>query len=102
MFGLSAVARLYWYIGNDYESKLEEAVGERTAVPQLRDVLKREHDEAQKRPRNIALEKWGPLIEAEIEAELARERREARIARLMKSPTPRKHPGKDGPDMDMG
>ena len=31
------------------------------AVPHLRDVLKREYDESLKRPRNEALEKWGPM-----------------------------------------
>ncbi len=34
-------------MGNEFESKEEEAAWERTAVPQLRDVLKREYDEAQ-------------------------------------------------------
>jgi len=53
---------------------MEEA-RERSAVPPLRDVLKREHDEAQGHPRNEALEKWGPIIEEEIERDLERERR---------------------------
>jgi hypothetical protein len=44
-----------------------EAALERCAVPPLRDVLKREHDEILKgRPRDEALEKWGPGIEAQI------------------------------------
>ena len=44
-----------------------EAARERSAVPHLRDVLKRERDERLKgRPRDEALEKWGAEIEAEI------------------------------------
>ena len=81
-------------------SKEEEAAWERSAEPKLRDILKREYDEAQKRPRNIAWEKWGPKIEAEIERDLERERRKDRIERLMKSPMPRKQPKKDGPEME--
>jgi len=47
------------------------AAQERSAVPHLRDMLKREHDEVLKgRPRNIALEKWGAEIEADILADL--------------------------------
>jgi hypothetical protein len=65
-----------------------EVARERSAVPPLRDVLKREHDEAQRRPRNEALEKWGPMIEAEIERDLQRQRRKTQ-------------PKRDGPDMDM-
>jgi hypothetical protein len=65
-----------------------EAARERCAEPHLRDVLKREHDEAQGRPRNEALEKWGPVIENEIERDLERERQQ-------------KQPKMDGPDMDM-
>ena len=61
---------------------------ERCAEPHLRDVLKREHDEAQARPRNEALEKWGPMIEEEIERHLERGRC-------------KKQPKMDGPDMDM-
>ena len=66
-----------------------EAAREQAAAPPLRDVLKREYDEAQKRPRNEALEKWGPMIEAEIERDLQRLRRKTRSKR-------------DGPGMDMG
>jgi len=39
-----------------------QAAQERNAEPPLRDILKREHDEAQKRPRNVALEKRGDEI----------------------------------------
>jgi hypothetical protein len=50
----------------DEEATMEEAL-ERCAVLPLRDVLKREYDENLKgRPRNVALEKWGPELEAEI------------------------------------
>jgi hypothetical protein len=44
-----------------------EAAWERSAIPSLRDILRREHDELLKgRPRDEALEKWGANIEAEI------------------------------------
>jgi hypothetical protein len=53
-----------------------EAAQERCAVPQLRDILKREHDEVLKgKPRNIALEKWGDDIEAQILADLEKRKR---------------------------
>lgn len=39
-----------------------QAAQERAGEPHLRDILKREHDEAQKRPRNVALEKRGDAI----------------------------------------
>jgi hypothetical protein len=48
-----------------------EAAQERTAIPHLRDVLRREHDEVLKgRPRNEALENWGPEIEEGILCDL--------------------------------
>jgi hypothetical protein len=44
-----------------------EAAQERSAVAHLREVLKREHNEVLRgRPRDEALGKWGPEIEAEI------------------------------------
>ena len=50
----------------DEEAAMEEA-HERCAGPPLREVLKREYDERLKgRPRDKALEKWGPEIEAEM------------------------------------
>ena len=50
----------------DEEAAIEEML-ERCAVPSLRDALKREHNEILKgRPRDRALEKWGPEIEAQI------------------------------------
>jgi hypothetical protein len=52
-----------------------ERAREQANMPPLRDVLKREYDEEQNRPRNEALEKWGPMIEEEIERDLERERR---------------------------
>jgi hypothetical protein len=74
---------------------------EHCAVPPLRDVLKRQHDEAQGRPRNEALEKWGPGIEAEIEREMARRRRlEKPLPPLFPSPAPAMPREKAGPDMD--
>jgi hypothetical protein len=52
----------------DYdEEAMLEAAWERCAAPNLRDVLKREHNERLKgRPHNVALEKWGSEIEMEI------------------------------------
>ena len=48
-----------------------EAEQERSAAPHLRDILKREHEEVLKgKPSNIALEKWGAEIEAQILADL--------------------------------
>ena len=53
-----------------------EAAQERSAVPHLRDILKREHEEVLKgKPRNIALEKWGAEIEADILADLEKQKR---------------------------
>jgi hypothetical protein len=50
----------------DEEAAIEAAL-ERCAVPPLRDVLKREHDETLRgRPRDEALEKWGADIEEQI------------------------------------
>jgi hypothetical protein len=44
-----------------------EAARERSAVPHLREVLKREHDEIPRgRTRDEVLENWGPEIEAVI------------------------------------
>lgn len=49
------------------EEEAIEAARAQSAVPHLRDVLRREQDEILKgRPRDTALEKWGPEIEAEI------------------------------------
>jgi hypothetical protein len=54
-----------------------EAAQERSAVPHLRDILKREDEEVLKgKPRNIALEKWGAEIEAEILADLGKQKRQ--------------------------
>jgi hypothetical protein len=53
-----------------------EAAQERSAVPHLRDILKREHEEVLKgKPRNIALEKWSTEIEADILADLEKRKR---------------------------
>jgi len=52
-----------------------EALWEQLARPHPRDPLRREQDDIFKYGcRDTALETWGPLIEAEIEAELARKR----------------------------
>jgi hypothetical protein len=82
------------------EEAAMEAAQERSAIPHLRDVLKREYNEA--RPRNEALEKWGPMIEEEIMRDLAKERQEKQSKHPDKLPKPVKYPKKDGPDMDMG
>jgi hypothetical protein len=82
------------------EKAAMEAAWERSAGPYLRDVIKREHNEA--RPRDEALEKWGPMIEEEIMRDLAKERQEKESKHPDKLPKPVKHPKKDGPDMDMG
>jgi hypothetical protein len=48
-----------------------EAAQERSNVPQLRDILNREHDEVLKgKPRDIAFEKWGADIELQIMLDL--------------------------------
>ncbi len=82
------------------EEAAMEAARERSAVPHLRDMLKREYDEAQKRPRNEALEKWGPMIEDEILRDLERERWKSLTKHSVKSPAPDNQPRKDGPDLD--
>jgi hypothetical protein len=51
-----------------------EAAWERTAIPHPRELLRREHDERLKgRPRDVALENWGPDIEEEMMRELWRQ-----------------------------
>ena len=50
-----------------------EAAQEQSAMPHLREVLKQEHNQRLKgRPRDLALEKWGPEIEGWIQDELYR------------------------------
>ncbi len=49
-----------------------QAAQEQAAAPPLRDILKREYNEAQGRQRNEALEKWGPTIEEMIERDMRR------------------------------
>jgi hypothetical protein len=39
-------------------------------TPHPRDILRWEHDELAKKPRNVALEKHGASIEAQIERDL--------------------------------
>ena len=50
-----------------------EAAWQRCAMPHPRDILCRQYEEEllKGRPRNAALEKWGPEIEAEIIRDLA-------------------------------
>jgi hypothetical protein len=44
-----------------------DAARERSAIPHPGDIIRREYDERLKdRPRNPALEKWGPAVEAEV------------------------------------
>jgi hypothetical protein len=50
-----------------------DAAQERSAAPHLREVLKREYYERLKGyPNNVALEEWGPEVEAMIQDELYR------------------------------
>jgi hypothetical protein len=54
-------------MNEEEETQLMQEAFERCAAPHPRDLLKREYDEYLKgRPRDIALEKWGPEIEAQI------------------------------------
>ena len=52
--------------GNEKLRRALEAARERHGEPHPRDILKRQYDEAQTRPRNEALEKWGPVFEEQI------------------------------------
>lgn len=63
--------------------------------PHPRDILKLQHEEAQKRPRNYALEKWGPLIENEIVPS-----RKSKAAPPTKSPTSPKASHRKALDLD--
>ena len=55
---------------NEKLRRLLEAARHEHGEPHPRDILKREYDEAQKRPRNVALEKWGPVLEEWITRDL--------------------------------
>jgi hypothetical protein len=58
----------------DYDEEAAiEAARERNAAPHPRDIFRREDEERAKRPRNIALEKHGAKLEAQIIAALARD-----------------------------
>ena len=57
------------------EQAAMDAAQLRSAEPPLRDILKREHDEAQKRPRNEALEIWGDALEGIVLRDLERRRK---------------------------
>lgn len=75
-----------------------EAARERSAVPHLRDVLKREHDEA--RPRNVAMEKLGSTLEEQILRSFRRQG-EKQPKGLSHQPAPlAREPQKRGPDLD--
>jgi hypothetical protein len=57
-------------VAYDKEAAIE-AAQERSAVPHLRDVFRREDDEALKgSPRDKAQEKWRAAIEAEVRRDL--------------------------------
>jgi hypothetical protein len=80
------------------EEAAMEAARERSAVPHLRDVLKRERDEAL--PRNVAMEKWGPFLEEQILRSFRR-RNGRHPHGLSHQPTPlAREPQKRGPDLD--
>jgi hypothetical protein len=75
-----------------------EAAWERTAIPHPRELLRREHDERLKgRPRDVALENWGPDLEVEMLRELQRECDDlkGRSAEILDFPSADK--GKDEP-----
>lgn len=58
----------------DLDATIEAAL-ERSAVPRLRDTLKREHDEQITGwLRDVALDKWGPEIEAAVVLDLERQK----------------------------
>jgi hypothetical protein len=61
---------------------------ERPPTLDFREILKREHEDRQKFMRNIALEKWGPVIEEQIKRSFEARRRS-------------KVHGKDNMDLDM-
>jgi hypothetical protein len=86
------------HAGEEFDEAME-AAHERSGEPSLRDILKREHDEAQKRFRTEAWEKFLPTIEAQIDRE--RESMAKIIKSLDKSPVHGAPPKKYGPDMDM-
>jgi hypothetical protein len=70
-----------------------EALWEQLARPHPRDPLRREQDDIFKYGcRDTALETWGPLIEAEIEAELARKRASAEILAFPSPPNSAEEP----------
>lgn len=70
--------------GYDEEAAMEKAL-ERCAVPPLRDVLKREYEERLKgRPRDIALEEWGPSIEEQLLRNLESSKTKATIIPFLK------------------
>jgi len=49
---------------DDEEQAEMDAAWERSAEPHPRDVLKAEHDRLLKgHPRNVALEKWDPMLD---------------------------------------
>jgi hypothetical protein len=49
---------------NDEEQAEMDAAWERSAEPHPRDILKREHDRILRgHRRDVALEKWGPMLD---------------------------------------
>jgi hypothetical protein len=85
---------------NEERKRLWRAIAEARQNPgvlHLRDMIKREHDEAQKRPRNEALEKWGAIIEEQMQRDMQRQERDSRHQSKPAAPTP---PQRDGPDLD--
>ena len=56
-------------------SRVIESARERVGEPRPSDILKRDYEEAQKRSRNIALEKWGPVLEERIRRQLRQQSR---------------------------
>ena len=98
------VCRDCFVMKNDDLSKEEQAAMEaaqlRSAEPPLRDILKREHDENQKRPRNVALEKRWPSFSDILWESFRPVKFDNGAKPQPKAPVPAKKPRRDGPEMD--
>ena len=82
---------------NDNEPAMD-AAQERTGEPHLRDLLKREHDEAQTRPRSEAFELWKLAVEGICLRDLEQRRRMFKSPEKQPTPT---QPKRDEPEMEM-
>ena len=80
--------------------KLMDSEWERAAEPHPRDLMKEEHNRSLTRPRNEALEKWGPLIEEWIESDL-RSGRNSGAFRVREALNEQREVRREGPDLDL-